>query len=293
MLALRAANQLSGAEIARSIDFLTAKGDDFTLLSTSNASKPYVSAYVLLALQSYGAQFQIAANIDQARLRLAGQLQNGSYSETVLDTVGAIAFAYASTNDPNLAGLRTKIRSAQLANGSWGNDAFLTALALPALSVASEPPAPTTGELSLLVRDVQTLAPLADATLVLAPNSQFTGTSNAVGSISIALITPNTYSATLSRSGYQSKTLSNIQIQAGQQLDIGTVSLTRLSTAAVLRGQVTDVRDGSPIAGTNVTMTGLVDTTLSSGPDGRYQHSVDAGGAISPCLQRRWHALFF
>jgi hypothetical protein len=197
LIALRATNQLSGTEISRALDFLNVKGDDVGGFSASTASKPYLSAYVLLALQSYGAQFQIAASIDQAKLRLSGQLQNGGYSETVLDAVGAIALGFSSSTDPNLTSLKAKIRNAQQSNGSWGNDAFLTALALRALSTTIETPPPTTGELSLLVRDAQTLAPLAGATLVLSPNPQFTGTSSAAGAISIIQAGPSDWHRTV------------------------------------------------------------------------------------------------
>jgi hypothetical protein len=79
-----------------------------------------------------------------------------------------------------LAPVAASLRGQQLANGSWGDDAYLTALALRALqALAILPPAPTTGSVHGQVIDSVSHLPLAGATVSLGgPSPQNTNTNS-------------------------------------------------------------------------------------------------------------------
>jgi choice-of-anchor A domain-containing protein len=279
LLAFRAGGVLGGEEVARAVTFLgtTLSPSAGATLTSSGRAQPYIDAYTLLALQTYAQQFPIAANVDAAKARLLAGATQGVYLETLLNCTGVIAISLTGQSDPNITSLRGAIRGAQAANGSWGNDAFLTALALRALTDLSPVTPPTLGLLSAVIRDAQSLAPLAGASLTLNPAPQFTATANSAGAVQISDITPGGYSALVAKAGYQSRTLTGIQILAGQALDLGEIQLLRLANTALLRGQVTDVRDQSPIAGASIVIGGSQTATVSTGPDGKYEYVAGAG----------------
>lgn len=281
LVALRAANQTSGPELGRAVSYLAAlSGPDNVALKTGARSKPYVSAYALLALQSHAQEFSIAAAVEAARTRLIAQQDQGVYGETLLDAVGAIALGFSSTSGAGLDSLRSALRASQLPNGSWANDPYLTALALRALVGSGTVAPPTTAQLAALVRDAQTLAPIAGAALTLTPGAS-QASSAGDGRISLAGIAPGSYAIAIAKAGYRPAQITGVALNAGQLLDLGNVDLVRVATDAVLRGQVTDVRDGSPLAGARIAVAGAATAELSSGPDGRYEWSGAAAGAVT------------
>ncbi|MFO1495868.1 MAG: choice-of-anchor A family protein [Lysobacterales bacterium] len=288
LLALRAAGELSGQPVARAVAYLAANvGElDSPGLGMEAGSRPYVAAYLLLALHSYSTQYSIAQAIDAARAQLLAQQGQSAYAETLLNAVGAIALGFSSTSGTGLDALRAALRSSQLANGSWENDPFLTALALRGLIGDLTPPPPTTGRVVAVLRDAQGLAPLAGGTLSLTGNTTLTANSAGDGRVLVADVPPGSYSVRAEKAGFHSSTPFQVTVNAGATLDVGTIDLQRLPNVAVLRGVVTDVRDNSPLAGVSIAVQGATSTQAQSGPDGRYEIQSVAAGAITILVSR-------
>ncbi|UXI70439.1 carboxypeptidase regulatory-like domain-containing protein [Tahibacter amnicola] len=287
LIALRAANDTNGPEVARAVTFL-AGGDEAgkSTLDPGPKARPYMAAYTLLALQSYAQQFPIGEAVTAARTRLLGMQDQGLYGQTLLDAVGIIALEFSSTSGTGLDALRDAIKAAQRPNGSWGDDPYLTALALRALWQSTIVTPPTKAEISASVRDADTLAPIAGAQLRLGDSAELQALSAADGRVVLANVPPGSYTPVIRKTGYTEATSTALTLTAGQRLDLGVVSLHRLPTTAVLRGQVTDVRDGSPLSGAEVAISGAVTATVFTGPDGRYEWSGATAGSIQIRVSR-------
>jgi sugar lactone lactonase YvrE len=282
LIALRAAGVAEGSDVGRALDYLAARVNtpahaDWVM---ATSAKPYVSAYVLYALQTHSARFPISATISAQREALIAQQGNGIYVEVLLDTVAALALQFSSTGETGLTALKDSIRAAQLADGSWQGDAFLTALALRALSVGVVTPPTTDGRVLLRVRDGVTLNYLAGVTLSAVEFPAFSALSGADGKIDSGALPASSYTLSIVKEGYQSRSLGTVSLSAGQTRDLGVFDLSRSANTAVLFGRVTDVSTTNPLAGVEITVTGAATQAATTGPDGTFELSFSVAGPI-------------
>ncbi len=288
LIALRAAGVSSGNDLARAVTYLATRAAelDNKALSLEAGSRPYVASYVLMALQSYAAQFPIAQAVEAARTYLLAQQGQGAYLEALLNAVGAIALGFSSTSGTGLDDLRTALRASQMANGSWEDDPYLTALALRGLIGAVVTTPPQTGRITATIREASVLAPVSGANITLTGAGTVTGSSAGNGAVILADLQPGVYTGAVEKTGFSPATLSGLNVVAGQTLDLGFIDLVRSASTAVLRGRVTDVRDGSPLAGAAIAVNGAVSQQIISSPDGRFEFVSQSAGAITVSVSK-------
>jgi choice-of-anchor A domain-containing protein len=288
LVALRAVGESSGEHLARAVTYLAARATDLDNagLSLDEGSRAYVAAYVLLGLQSYATQYPIAQPIDAARSYLLAQQGQGVYIETLLNAVSATALGFSSTSGTGLDALQAALRASQLPNGSWANDPYLTALALRGLMGNISIPPPQTGRITATVREAQILAPISGAAVNLTGISSTSSSTAGDGRVVLADIVPGSYSLRVEKSGFVPADVTGLSVVAGQTVDLGYIDLLRDNNTAVLRGRITDVRDGSPLAGASIAVQGAATAEVFSGPDGRFEWVTTSAGPISILVTR-------
>jgi choice-of-anchor A domain-containing protein len=288
LIALRAAGETADASVARAVSFLAARAGntDSDGLHAADAARPYLAAYTLVALQTWSADYAIAGAVDTARTQLIGLQGTGAHAEVLLNAAGAMALGFSSTSGTGLDTLRQALRDSQQANGSWQNDPYLTALALRGLIGGASTPPPTTGRVTATIREAQGLAPLSGASLRLTGASVLSASSGGNGRVVVLEVPPGDYSLRVEKEGFVAASANGISVRAAQTLDLGYIDLARAAGSAVLRGRVSSVADGSPIAGAAVTVSGALDASVFTGPDGRYEILSTSAGAISIAVTR-------
>jgi len=106
----------------------------------------YTTAYALQALSRYRNDYSLATAIQRTRAALIARQSGGSYGDPVSDAVATIALSLSGPS-ADAAGAVTALRNAQLADGSWQQDPYVTALALRALTIAVDPPSTNAGRI--------------------------------------------------------------------------------------------------------------------------------------------------
>lgn len=288
LVAFRVAGIAEGQDIARAVNYLVSRVAEPTSSDwpMSALAKPYVSAYALLALQMHSARFPIAATVSAQRGALIAQQGNGVYAEVLLDTVAALALQFTTTGGTGLTDLRTAIRAAQAPDGSWQGDSFLTALALRALaSEVIEPPS-VDGNVVLRVRDGVTLAFLQGVAVTVQELPSLALQTGADGRVDTGPLAAGTYHLALSRDGFRSRDLGAITVSAGQARDLGLIDLLRDANVAVVFGRVTDVATTNPLAGVDIAVSGAVQASAQTAPDGSFELVFATAGDIQISASR-------
>jgi subtilase family serine protease len=148
--ALHTANYSDTTVQYLAVNFLTANqnadgGWGFRPVTTAepaDASNAYVTAMVLRALSGYSPTFSVQSSVDKGKAYLlTKQNADGGFGsspsnvyETALSIISLIESGRGSTQA--LQNALNYLTTAQLANGSWNDDPYSTALALQALAAA-------------------------------------------------------------------------------------------------------------------------------------------------------------
>ncbi|TLY53244.1 MAG: hypothetical protein E6K53_01615, partial [Gammaproteobacteria bacterium] len=240
--ALQSIGTLSSSAITKGLGYLAQAKQSDGGWGVNGQSSVYVTANVLLAVSAWSGTNADTTGIMPAAATwlVAARGSNADYGNAFDNAYGLLALATQSGQSTVLQALSSALNASQLGDGSWGDDPYVTALALRALWFASQPStSPTTGDVKGIVTDQSTAQPLAGVAIRLAENAGISGTSANDGSFHLSAIPAGTYTLQLSRSGYQSRTAS-IQISAGQTLDAGAIALAPVATTATLSGVVKD-----------------------------------------------------
>ncbi|MEO5558905.1 MAG: carboxypeptidase regulatory-like domain-containing protein [Dokdonella sp.] len=244
----------------------------------SDASSVYVSANALLAANAW-ANLDTNASIANAASTwlLAARNATQDYGDAFDNAYGLLSLATQPAQSGALAPLTSALDAAQLSDGSWADDPYVTALALHALWYASAPPTnTTTGAVLGTVIDQATGQPLSGVAIALAENSGFAATTAGDGGFRLNGIPAGTYTLQLSKGGYQARALS-IQIAAAQNTNVGQVALAPVSTTASLSGVI---KNNSGQALQNVIVAVGSKSTLTDA-SGAYQLGGIAPGAAT------------
>lgn len=199
------------------------------------------TALAVQALQPYRQTTAVATALTKARAWLLAErgadFAWGSPTRNAQALLAVLpGLATAATMQPAVAALA----GAQRQDGSWEGDPYITALALRALFVAGQPVTdPDMASLQGRVLDADTGAPVTGALVRLAQRGLEART-DGVGQFRFTLLTQGQDQLDIQAAGYRTL-ISVLQLQAGQQLDLGAI---RLKTA------------GAGVADTAVTVAG-------------------------------------
>lgn len=277
LLALDRAGQGTGTPAGRAIGFLidARQTDGGYASAAGNLSSVYASAYVARVYADYRNHFDLSAEINQLLSFLQNARRPDQSFGDVFETGLALDALLALRADRTaLAPVAAALAGRQSPDGSFSNDAYVTAMALRALWQYEQPDVgPTLAGITGRVLSADTELPIAGAQLVMSGAASATLTTSSDGRLQSSTLPGGNYTATLSYPGMRSIGFT-ITLVNGRTLDLGDLRMTQGTSPtgnyAVIRGLVTDSQTGLPIAGATMALTTPPTQVISDG-DGRYQ----------------------
>lgn len=253
-------------------------------LDSGSPSSAYLTSLALRALQPYLYSYNIGEEMTLARDYLYAQVQTGSDWPSDWEAAQFLLSVIPLTTDVSrYQNSLTWLVTQQLANGSWQNDVYSTALSLQALYLAENITLPTAPDAAVVrgrVIDGASTQPLIGIAVGFEPDVGESVITDANGEFIVQGLQPNQYTLTYASDGFLTATQS-LQVQAAQLVDLGTISLTVAPTTALLSGVVSDATQGNPIAGA------LVEAVIAAGSiqavtdtSGKYSLVVDQGNTV-------------
>lgn len=240
-----------------------------------NPPSVYASASVASILAGYRNRFDLTVPLARATtfLTTARTPQNdfGSAFETGLAIEALLALnADRSVLEPVVPVLAAQ----QLANGSFEDDAYVTAVVLRALWRFAQPVLPPTqAGITGRVLAADTSMPISGAQLQLTGPDSVTLVSNSLGRLQSQTIPAGQYQATLSFTGMRTVQL-ELTLVAGRTLDLGDLRMVQgtspVGEFGLIRGVVRSAETGDPIGGARVRLS-QPPTQVVADADGRYQ----------------------
>lgn len=286
LLALKTAPSLNPNTVTNAVAYLvkTINADGSYSPTPSYPGDIETTAYSLLALQSYGQVIPLATQINLAKQWLVSKRgADGSFGTTYRNALCTLALL--NTGDVGTyAGSVAAMKAAQLLDGSWATDPYLTALALRVLTaVAQGPTVPTVGQIQGVVIDATTSAGIAGAQIQVVELPAKSIGSAADGNFVLVDLAPGTYTLRVSQPGYTVASVS-VTVSAGSFTNLGGIKLSAAVNTATLKGQIRDGVTGTPVVGVSISLTsgGVAASTQSVLTDaqGVYQFAgVPAGAA--------------
>ena len=230
------------------------------------------TALAVQALQEYRNYTGVNAALSKARQWLAAQKKSDQSWGRADNTAQALlALLPAQINASAYAGTITHLESTQRADGSWLDDAYVTAVVLRALSFSGQPVTnPDLATITGILLDSQTRAPLAGVAVNLEGVANVSVTTDTAGAFAFDGLTVGSYALVIPAQGEFAALRAEIVLAVGQKLDAGLVLLNRNTspaTATVL-GKITRADTGAPVAGVVVKAGAL---SVTTGADGSYQ----------------------
>jgi sugar lactone lactonase YvrE len=286
LLALRQAPSNDGITPALSY-LLTAINSDGSVGQADLATRPVLTSLCLQVLASYAPSASVGGQITQLKNYLVSQQTNGSYAKTIANMQALLALKAATSDSTVFTGLTAHIKATQLANGSWENDAYLTALGIRALlAAANDPPAPNVGDLNATIVDASNQQPLLGAQASLVPaNGSNAVQSAADGVIRILNLPAGSYTLNIAKPGFIATTRS-LSISAGATTALGVIALQQANGTAILRGVVSNAADQTPLAGVLIQLGGVNNQQATTDAQGRYELNGLTAGASTIALSK-------
>lgn len=296
--ALKAANYLDQNIISSALGFLLSTqnpdgGWGFypAACATCQAdpSNCYMTALVTSTLQQFAPTTSLVKAINKATGYLVAQ-QNGdggfgSSQSTIYETALAyIALVGVITDETILGKAANYLTSQQLADGSWLDDPYATALAVKALYLAANkpqpPPPPDKGTATGKVIDSSTNALLKAVSVTLESDAGINTMTDQAGTFTLANCPPGTQKLIFTLPGYTGGSAS-LTITAGTIVDLGTIPLAPNPTTGMVKGLVTESATGMPLAGVVIDMTGSATATTTTAADGTFSFIDVTPGAVT------------
>jgi len=283
--ALSRAAQFTGAANAKAF-ILASLQSDGGLAASTPAQRIQNSALGILALQFAGADVPaLNATRQLVQWLLSTQQTDGSWGGSIyLSAVALYAISSQGADSGARANARAYLLARQAADGSWSGDPFLTAVVLRA--VVLDPIAtPQASSITGLVTDPLSGTPLSGVQVTLSGAANSTAASGADGRFSFAALAAGSYTLQLSKTGFATTTRS-ATLGYGQNLDLGPIGMGQVSTSGIVRGHVGAAATGSPISGASVAVSGAINATLLTDPQGNYELTGVPAGTVSITVSR-------
>jgi len=244
----------------------------------ADPSNVYMTAMVASTLQQFAPTTSLVTAINKATNYLVTH-QNadggfGSSQSTTYETALAyIALVGVTTDETILGRASDYLTATQLANGSWLDDPYATALAIKALYLAENkpvpPPPPDKGMATGKVLDASTNAPLKAVSVTLEGDPGISTTTDQSGNFVLAAIPPGAQQILFTLPGYAGASVS-LTITAGSIVDLGSIPLSANPSTGLVRGTVTEAATGMPLAGVLIDMTGSANAFTTTAADGTF-----------------------
>jgi hypothetical protein len=289
--ALAYAGVRSGNAVASGVGYLLNRQQaDGSWQGPGNASETYVTALALGAIWQYRHVFNVTPAIQTATAWLLQQRHSGALWDSTFESAAALAaIAPALTDLSSIQASLDVLRGEQAANGSFGDDVFVTALALRALAAAARPNA---DEISITGRvvDGDAQAPLAGANVTLTGPASSQLVTDAEGRFSFRTLAAGTYQLTVSLAPYSTVGASTT-VQSGQAINFGDIALLRTSTpiAATLRGRVAGKVTSLGIGGARIEIAARGLSAISDA-SGNYEIAGIPNGAATVAVTANGYA---
>ncbi|MGB5584093.1 MAG: carboxypeptidase-like regulatory domain-containing protein [Gammaproteobacteria bacterium] len=256
------------------------QADGSFILSDNNESSYYITALCSIALHRYHFLFDVTAELQAANEYLLSQQIPGAGWGTSWETAVALhSIALATTDSTRYRDSAQVLRSQQLANGSWGNDVFVTALAAKALHLVEnvkQPVSPTEGLVTgKVVRD-GTLLPLSFVVVSIDELPSMRAATDENGKYTLTALPASTYTIRYQADGFLTATRT-VTLQAGQVIDLGSVHLLPAPDIGIISGIITDKASGLPVVGASITTTGAFAESEVSDARGNYSIAGTTG----------------
>jgi hypothetical protein len=241
----------------------------------------YATALVLWALRAHASRHDLGTLTEGAVAFLqASQGADGTWEgDTGLTALAYVALHDFVAHEPLASRIRGALITRQSEGGDWGGDAYVSALALRALDISTEPPAsPSFAILRGVVVDARTTQPIQGATATISQPADTRMVSDAEGRFEIRDLPAGAYTLAVTADGYGTMNLS-IHMSRGEIKSLGILALqppTNASTG-LIRGSASDAYSGQPLAGVTVAVEGT-SRSATTGFTGSYQiTNVDSG----------------
>ncbi|MDR2128855.1 MAG: carboxypeptidase regulatory-like domain-containing protein [Burkholderiaceae bacterium] len=220
----RAASPVAQSAVGWLLDNQRANGS-WLLATDEDGIVP--TALVVQVLQHYRGYAGVSAAQTLARAWLDSQQRpDHAWGRADITAQALLALLPAQTTASAYAATVAQLEGAQLADGSWLQDPYITAVVLRALWLAAQPVTnPDLPSVRGVVVDNATGQPVAGAQVALASNSAASATTGADGAFLLADLSTGTDVLTISASGYHTLTAS-LQLQTAQSIDLGNVRLS-------------------------------------------------------------------
>lgn len=283
MLALKAANSSNAVAIQRGLTALVSLQAVDGSFGINEQPSNYISALALSTLAVFGESHSLAAPISSAKGYLISAQVSGGYQNVIDNAMATLALAAVSNDSSSFEGAQTALRTAQMPDGSWQGDVFLTALAIRALGkVASAPPPATTGQVSgRVIEDSGSI--VAGAAIDVTGPMTLSVTAGADGRFTVPSLSPGTYTLKVSKAGYTAVSI-GASVFAGVNTNIGDVRLLLGSASSGLQGTVRHGVTGEAIAGALVAIAG--GGTATTDGSGHYRITGALPGSFSVTVSR-------
>lgn len=249
--------------------------------SHQNKSSLFLTAQILIGLKPFQFEYDISSILAKSQDYLLVELVNAT-DYSIAEVATALLSIIPLTTDTARYQMAVEYLMAyQQDNGSWGSDAYSTALALQALQMVENSGVVTDPLKSTIQGGVyifNTNSGISNAAITIEGISEII-TSDAGGRFQVSNLEEGEYSLVYSASGYYPAT-QTLALKAGQLVDVGGIYLTPLPANGIVKGVILSADTGLPLQGVKINISGIHEYSATTASDGSYQIEV-MPGAIS------------
>lgn len=265
--------------------------------SWTNDARPHESialtSQVLETLRLYSVRFNLQQAITKASTYLHSQKNTaGTWSNTEKITDSLIALIPSSTEPSVYVDALNYLKLSQLPNGSWDNDAYITARALYSIYLSENLPPPVVDNAANIAGqliDQSTGAPIGGVSINLSGTSTAVVSSDGTGHFSVEVAEKGLYTLTFALDGFKARTV-QINISKFQPINLGQIRLEPVvpvdPTIAVIHGVIFDAITQLPLAGVEVSISGAQTVNVVTDANGTYTVSIGSAGLSTIAVRK-------
>ena len=240
----------------------------------------YITSLALHTVWRFRHRYIVDDNLSRGRSWLFAQREpSGYWGEPWLDALALIAILPTLPGTTEVQASIDRLREIQEPDGSWEEDAFVTALVLRALKLTDNPvPDPDLSTVRGRLIDADSGLALKGATISIDGQARQVLVTGSDGLFEFTGLTAGAYSLVITMPEYGALT-TTINLALGGLVDLATLNLLKDTgtTTGTLRGMVSAAGTFQPLPGVTVTVGGLNATTAE---DGSYQINNAPPGAV-------------